>query len=85
MWIVINWIIFLAASAELIYMGYKYSGIASSDDEAGFLLAGRSLGVFVGASTLVATGFSGWCFMGSPGVAYQFGMVPESGTMPCRP
>lgn len=75
MWTVINWIIFLAASAELIYMGYKYSGIASSDDEAGFLLAGRSLGVFVGASTLVATGFSGWCFMGSPGVAYQFGMV----------
>jgi sodium/pantothenate symporter len=56
-------------------MGIKFTSIAGSEDEAGFLLAGRSLGFFVGAATLVATGFSGWCFMGSPGVAYSYGTV----------
>ena len=48
-------------------------------DEGGFLLAGRTLGPFVGARTIVATGFSGWGFMGSPGVAYEYGAIKVLG------
>ena len=47
--------------------------VKASKDEGGFLLAGRSIGPFVGAGTIVATGFSGWGFMGSPGAAYAYG------------
>jgi Na+/proline symporter len=39
----------------------------------------------VGASTIVATGFSGWGFMGSPGVAYQFGATELLGNFMFAP
>ncbi|MBT6615176.1 sodium:solute symporter family protein [Candidatus Peregrinibacteria bacterium] len=71
----LNWIILGIACAVLIYLGVRSSRIASDDDEAGFLIAGKTLGPFVGACTLIATAFSGWCFMGSPGVAYHYGTI----------
>ena len=37
------------------------------------------LAAFVGASTIVATGFSGWGFMGSPGVTYEYGAIEVLG------
>nr|WP_277987329.1 hypothetical protein [Halomonas tianxiuensis] len=37
------------------------------------------MGAFVAAGTIVATGFSGWGFMGSPGVTYQFGAIEVLG------
>ena len=58
----LNWIILGIACAVLIYLGVRSSRIASDDDEAGFLIAGKTLGPFVGACTLIATAFSGWCF-----------------------
>jgi sodium/pantothenate symporter len=57
-----------------LWLSIRSSRVMSKgDDDSGFLLAGRSLGPFVGAATLVATGFSGWAFIGSPGVAYEYG------------
>lgn len=75
----LNWALLLGSFAVLIYMGFVSSRVVNSDDESGFLIAGRSLGPFVGAGTIVATGFSGWGFMGSPGVAYEFGAVEVLG------
>ena len=71
----INWMILLAAIALLIVLASKASKVMSADEESGFLVAGRSLGPFVMAGTVVATGFSGWGFMGSPGAAYQYGTI----------
>nr|WP_082708953.1 sodium:solute symporter family protein [Marinobacterium profundum] len=71
----LNWGLLLGSFAVLIYIGYASSRTVKSDDAAGFLVAGRSLGPFVGAGTIVATGFSGWGFMGSPGVAFEFGAI----------
>ncbi|MCB1313400.1 MAG: hypothetical protein KDK29_16650, partial [Sedimentitalea sp.] len=67
---IVNWLIMGASFVVLIWLGWKSSKIVHEhgDDEAGFLVAGRSLGPFVGAATIVATGYSGWGFMGSPGV-----------------
>ena len=77
----LNWAIMLASFAALIWLGFKSSATVHEGDDAeeGFLVAGRSLGAFVGASTIVATGFSGWGFMGSPGVAYEFGAIEVLG------
>jgi len=75
MWKVVNWVLLLAVCCEMIWLGIKSSRVASSDDESGFLLAGRSLGPFVSACTIVATGYSGWCFVGSPGVTYHYGAI----------
>ncbi|SDL49656.1 sodium/pantothenate symporter [Modicisalibacter muralis] len=74
-----NWGLLLLTFGLLIYLGYLSSKTMQKDDEGGFLVAGRSLGAFVGAGTIVATGFSGWGFMGSPGVAYQFGAIEVLG------
>ncbi|PIE34576.1 MAG: sodium:solute symporter, partial [Gammaproteobacteria bacterium] len=77
-----------ASFGVLIWLGWKSSQIVVEDeegDEEGFLLAGRSLGPFVGASTIVATGFSGWGFMGSPGVAYQYGAIELLGNFMFAP
>ena len=41
----------------------------------GFLLGAKSIGAFVGAGTLMATGYSGWGFIGSPGTAYAYGAI----------
>lgn len=83
----INWAIMAASFAALIWLGWKSSKVVHSnnDDESGFLVAGRSLGPFVGASTIVATGYSGWGFMGSPGVAYQFGAIEILGNFMFAP
>ncbi len=70
-----NWLILMASIVVLIGMGYYTNKkiVHGSDGEGGFLLAGRSLGPIIGGGTIVATGFSGWGFMGSPGAAYAFG------------
>ncbi len=73
--LVINWLLFSISVACLIYLGIRAKRFVRKDGESGFLLAGRSLGTFVGASTVVATGFSGWAFVGSPGMAYQYGTI----------
>ncbi|MBY4678370.1 sodium:solute symporter family protein [Marinobacterium arenosum] len=79
-----NWTILLVSFAVLIYLGYLSSRVVQ-DDQSGFLVAGRSLGPFVGAGTIAATGFSGWGFMGSPGVAYQFGAIEILGNFMFAP
>ncbi|MES0861876.1 sodium:solute symporter family protein [Ruegeria sp. SCPT10] len=83
----INWFIMTASFVVLIWLGWKSSKIVHSnnDDESGFLVAGRSLGPFIGASTIVATGYSGWGFMGSPGVAYEFGAIEILGNFMFAP
>ncbi|WMC11593.1 sodium:solute symporter family protein [Oceanimonas pelagia] len=75
----LNWALLLGSFGVLIFIGYLSSRVVKDSDETGFLVAGRSLGPFVGAGTIVATGFSGWGFMGSPGVAYEFGSVEVLG------
>ncbi|QEA38203.1 sodium:solute symporter family protein [Pistricoccus aurantiacus] len=72
---IFNWGLLFITFALMIYLGYLSSKMMKKDDEGGFLLAGRSLGAFVGAGTIVATGFSGWGFVGSPGATYQFGAI----------
>ena len=76
---IFNWGLLFITFGLMIYLGYLSSKMMEKDDEGGFLLAGRSLGAFVGAGTLVATGFSGWGFMGSPGATYQFGAIEVLG------
>tara|TARA_R110002072_G_scaffold97728_5_gene214908 strand:- start:2223 stop:3647 length:1425 start_codon:yes stop_codon:yes gene_type:complete len=76
-----------ASFVALIWLGWRSSKVVHSnnDDESGFLVAGRSLGPFVGAATIVATGYSGWGFMGSPGVAYEFGAIEVLGNFMFAP
>lgn len=83
----LNWLIMLASIGGLIWLGWRSSRVvhANGEDEAGFLIAGRSLGPFVGGSTIVATGFSGWGFIGSPGVAYQYGAIELLGNFMFAP
>ena len=74
----INWIIFILASMGLIAVGAlsgrKIKKTAEKDGE-GFLLGAKQVGAFVGAGTLMATGYSGWGFIGAPGTAYAFGTI----------
>ncbi len=73
----INWIIFILASIGLIAVG-ALSGKkieSSQKDGDGFLLGAKQVGAFVGAGTLMATGYSGWGFIGAPGTAYAFGTI----------
>ncbi len=73
-----NWIIFILASIVLIgvgvYSNNKIKKQAANSGE-GFLLGGKQIGAFVGAGTLMATGYSGWGFIGSPGTAYAYGTI----------
>lgn len=71
----LNWIILGLSIVLLMYLGGLAGKRVSDEDEGDFLVAGRSLGPFVVAGTVIATGFSGWGFMGSPGAAYQFGSI----------
>lgn len=73
----INWIIFIIASIVLISVGFfSDRKISKNKDGAeGFLLGAKQIGPFVGAGTLMATGYSGWGFIGSPGTAYAFGTI----------
>jgi len=75
----LNWGMMIVTFAVMIGIGAMSSRKVSDSDEGGFLLAGRTLGPFVGASTIVATGFSGWGFMGSPGVTYEYGAIEVLG------
>lgn len=73
----VNWIVFILAAAGLIGVG-AIAGrkIQSADSEAeGFLLGGNQIGAFVGAGTLIATGYSGWGFIGASGSAYAYGPI----------
>lgn len=72
----LNWI--LLAITIIVMVGlalYSNKIMKSKQGESGFLLAANCLGPFTGAATIVATGFSGWGFMGSPGVAYKYGAI----------
>lgn len=48
-------------------------GENASDED--FLLGGGNVGPFMGAAALVATGYSGWGFIGAPGTAYAYGVI----------
>lgn len=72
-----NWIIFILASLGLIGVGFltgRKIQTAESEGE-GFLLGGKQIGAFVGAGTLIATGYSGWGFIGASGTAYAYGPI----------
>lgn len=72
-----NWVVFAVAAAVLIGVG-AYSNLkmkSGEGDGAEFLLGGRQIGPIIGAGTLIATGYSGWGFIGSPGTAYMYGTV----------
>lgn len=73
----INWIIFIIAGIILIGVGFFSDRKISknSNDAEGFLLGAKQIGPFVGAGTLMATGYSGWGFIGSPGTAYAYGTI----------
>lgn len=73
----INWIIFIIASAGLIGVGaFSSRKIKNAEISGeGFLLGAKQIGAFVGAGTLMATGYSGWGFIGSPGTAYAYGTI----------
>ena len=72
-----NWIIFIVASLILLSVGF-WSQLRIKKDESaskGFLLGAKSIGPFIGAGTLMATGYSGWGFIGSPGTTYAYGTI----------
>lgn len=73
----INWIIFAIAAIVLISVGVFSNRKIKQDSDAseGFLLGAKQIGPFIGAGTLMATGYSGWGFIGSPGTAYAFGTI----------
>ena len=73
-WIYINWMCFLASVALMVYVGLRAKKVADKGSD-GFLVAGRSLGTIVGTCAVVGTGYSGWCFMGAPGVSYAYGPI----------
>ena len=84
-WKILNWTILIIAVIEMIWLGIKSSRVCADSDERGFLLAGDGLGVFVASCTIVATGYSGWCFMGAPGVAYAYGGIELLGNFMFAP
>ncbi|MEC6823176.1 sodium:solute symporter family protein [Photobacterium piscicola] len=72
----LNWGLLLVTVTIMVALAlYSNKVMHSSKGEGGFLLAANCLGPFIGASTIVATAFSGWGFMGSPGVAYKYGAI----------
>ena len=73
-----RWIIFFVASAIMIGVGaWTNHRIkrAREGEDARFLLGGHEMGAFVAAGTLMATGYSGWGFIGSPGTTYAYGLI----------
>lgn len=73
----LNWVIFILASFVLIGVGF-WTRIRIKRDAnkgEGFLLAAKAIGPFIGAGTLMATGYSGWGFVGSPGTTYAYGAI----------
>ena len=80
-YLVLRWGIFFLASAILIGIGYwvQVRLRKAKAGESGFLLGGNEMGAFVAAGTLMATGYSGWGFIGSPGTAYAYGTIEVLG------
>lgn len=78
---VLNWMIMLGASIGLIVIGWLSGRKIKKDQKEGegFLLAAKQIGPFIGAGTLIATGYSGWGFIGSPGTAYAYGTIEVLG------
>ncbi|MGO2501580.1 MAG: sodium:solute symporter family protein [Cobetia marina] len=71
----LNWLLLIFSALILIGLSIYSMRAAGDKDESGFLVANNSLGAFVSAATLVATGYSGFVFIGSPGVAYEYGSL----------
>ena len=69
-----NWAFFILSVGVMIYFGLRGRRVTERSDD-GFLVAGRSLGPVVGTCAVVGTGYSGWCFMGAPGICYAFGPI----------
>lgn len=69
-----NWALLIIVTLFFVYLGVKSKSTADSSEE-GYLLGGRGLGAFVAAGTIVATAMSGWAFIGSVGVGYQYGFI----------
>ncbi len=68
----LNWWLLLGTISIMVGLAtYSNKVMHKGNGEGGFLLASNCLGPFIGASTIVATAFSGWGFMGSPGVALR--------------
>lgn len=67
------WAILIVTVAIMIWLGFRSK--TTADTEEGFLVAGRTLGPLVGGCTLIATFYSGYVFIGSPGVAYEYGYI----------
>ncbi|MES1925852.1 sodium:solute symporter family protein [Salinisphaera sp. T31B1] len=72
---ILNWLLLGVSATILIALSLYSMRMAGDKDESGFLVANNSLGPFVAAATLVATGYSGFVFIGSPGVAYEYGSL----------
>ena len=73
----LNWIILFIASIILIGVGFWSQTKIKKDANKGegFLLGAKSIGPFIGAGTLMATGYSGWGFIGSAGTTYAYGAI----------
>ncbi|MCX2525388.1 sodium:solute symporter family protein [Larsenimonas rhizosphaerae] len=71
----LNWALLIVSATILIGLSLYSMRVAGDQDESGFLVANNSLGPFVAAATLIATGYSGFVFIGSPGVAYEYGSL----------
>lgn len=69
----LNWALLLFSATAMFFLSWLSMRASGDSDESGFLVANNSLGPFVAAATIVATGYSGFVFMGAPGVAYQYG------------
>lgn len=69
----LNWTLLLLSATAMFLLSWWSMRAAGDKDESGFLVANNSLGPFVAAATIIATGYSGFVFMGAPGVAYQYG------------
>ncbi|MGL5720933.1 MAG: sodium:solute symporter family protein [Brevinema sp.] len=77
-----NWLILIGAIIVMIVVGYISNGHAKAkDSNASFLVGNNTVGVFVGSLSILATGFSGWGFVGSPGMAYQYGGIEVLGNL----
>lgn len=58
----------------MLYFGIRARRIAEAGSD-GFLVAGRTLGVLVGTCAVIGAGYSGWSFMGAPGLSYAYGPI----------
>lgn len=71
-----NWAIFIITCLAMVGIGFWSSKKVGEDEgDEGFLLGGGNVGPFMGAAALVATGYSGWGFIGAPGTAYAYGTI----------